>query len=312
MKINRIVLTLLFLTVFFLSGFTGASANPVTIGKLELNIWPEYDRPQTLVILRITLTSDTHLPAQISLRIPRAAGSPYNVAVKDPDGLQYTVEYTLVPEGAWNRVEVTTSSAELQLEYYDPDLTIDGTLHSLSYHWIGDYPINDFTVVVQQPRGAYNININPSLGAGTLNPDDQLVYFRSSLGSFQIGAAFDLSLNYQKENDSLSATTLSVKPMGQFPLPNTPSNQFQSLIDSIAHDRSLLISAILIVAFLVLYLLVLWLSGSHLFDRRRRQLEAVEETKVGESAPPKYCPHCGKKAVSGDIYCRVCGNKLPV
>jgi len=76
------------------------------------------------------------------------------------------VEYTLIPEGEWNRIVLTTPSAEIQVEYYDPDLTIDGTLHSLSYRWIGDYPINDLTVVVQQPRGAYNVNINPYLGVG--------------------------------------------------------------------------------------------------------------------------------------------------
>jgi hypothetical protein len=312
MKINRIILVCLLVAGFLVSGFSQAADNAVTIKKLELNIWPEYDQPQTLVIFRITLSSDTHLPAQISLRIPRAAGSPYSVAIKDLDGLVYDVEYTLIPEGEWNRIVLTTPSAEIQVEYYDPDLTIDGTLHSLSYRWIGDYPINDLTVVVQQPRGAYNVNINPYLGVGKINPDDDLVYYTASLGKLDTGIAFDLSLNYQKADDSLSATSISVKPAGQFPLSNTLANQVQSILLSILHDQGLWITAFLLLAWLVLFLLALWLAGAHLFDHWKRQPRPVEESKNGQTAPPRYCSQCGKKAVPGDIYCRVCGTKLPL
>ncbi len=307
----RILLVFILISGFFASGFVQAADNPVKIGKLELNIWPEYDRPQTLVIFRITLSSDTHLPAQISLRIPRTAGTPYNVAIKDLDGLLYDVEYTLVPEGDWNRIVFTTPSAELQVEYYDPDLSIDGTTRSLSYRWIGDYPIQDLTVVVQQPRGAYDLSINPSLGSGTINPDDNLVYYKSSLGKLDTGIAFDLSLNYQKLDDSLSATSISVKPAGQFPIQHTFVTQARSLINSILHDRGLGVTAILVLGWLVLFMGALWLAGGRFFDRWKRKPKAVEEAKNGESAPPRYCPQCGKKAHPGDMFCRVCGHKLP-
>jgi len=50
MKINRIILVCLLVAGFLVSGFSQAADNAVTIKKLELNIWPEYDQPQTLVI----------------------------------------------------------------------------------------------------------------------------------------------------------------------------------------------------------------------------------------------------------------------
>ena len=312
MKIRKVFVLILLVTALLTSGFTQAAGNSVTISKLEVNIWPEYDRPETLVIYRITLSSDTKLPAQISLRIPRAAGSPYSVAIKDLDGLLYDLEYTLVSEGDWDRIDLITPGSELQVEYYDPGIQIDGLQHTVNFRWFGDYPIQDLTVIVQQPRGAYNLSISPDLGTGTTNPDDNLVYYKSSLGPLDAGTPFNLTLKYDKADNSLSATLVSVKPSGQFPVKQTLSSQASSLLNLILHDRGLLLTGILILSWLVLFLLALWLAGSHLFDRFKRKPKPVEHEEENESSPPVYCPQCGKKAHPGDVYCRVCGGKLPV
>ncbi len=311
-KSRRVFLLILMIGSMVLGGFTWALQNPIEIAKLEVNIWPEYDRPETLVIYRLTLTGGTKLPAQISLRIPSAAGAPYNVAFKDLDGLLYDIEYTLIPEGEWNRLVFITPSPDVQVEYYDPNITIVGDKHTINYRWIGDYTVDNLTVIVQQPKDAYNLTINPELGLGVINPDDHLVYYSHSFGTIDAGIAFDLTLSYQKDTDTLSATSVSVKAAGPLPIKRTFKDQFLALVVPIAQNQGLVVLAILVLAWLVLFILATALSGSRFFDRFKSKKKLVlrsGETAKQENAPI-YCYNCGKQAHPGDVYCRVCGAKL--
>ena len=54
----------------------------VKLSSMEVDLWPEYDRPNVLVIYRITLPPTTTLPVDLSFRIPAAAGEPSAVAVR--------------------------------------------------------------------------------------------------------------------------------------------------------------------------------------------------------------------------------------
>jgi len=296
---------------FLLSGFAQATQSPVQFAKLEINIWPEYDKPETLVIYRITLSADTKLPAQISLRIPRAAGSPYNVAFKDLDGLLYDIEYTLIPEGDWNRVVFITPSAEMQVEYYDPNIAITGDMRTINYRWIGDYPIDNLNVIVQHPKDAYNLTITPDLGLGVINPDDHLIYYTGHLGALEAGIAFNLTLMYQKDTDTLSATSISVKPSGSLPIQRSIGEQLRALILPISQNRGLVVMGLLILAWLILFILTTLLSGSRLFEKLKPKQKALVQSNANEEeGTPIYCYQCGKKAHAGDVYCRVCGARL--
>ncbi len=312
MKYTRWFFSILLITSFLLSGFTQQAQNAVQIEKLQVNIWPEYDRPATLVIYRITLSSDTKLPAQISLRIPRAAGSPYNVAIKDLDGLLYDLEYTLIPEGDWNRVAFITASAELQVEYYDPNTQLSGNTHTINYRWIGDYPVGDLNMIVQQPKDAYNLTISPSLGLGNVNPDDGLTYFNRYLGAVDAGTAFDVTVTFQKDTNSLSATLIPVKPSGQLPIKRSFADQLKALVLPIVQNRGLVVVGLLILGWLVIFLLAISLSGSSIFKRMKLKLSpAAPATDSKEEDDSQiYCYQCGKKAHPGDVFCRACGAKL--
>ena len=52
----------------------------VSIQTLQIEVWPEYDRPAALVIYHITLASSVKLPAELSVRIPASTGGPSAVA----------------------------------------------------------------------------------------------------------------------------------------------------------------------------------------------------------------------------------------
>ena len=69
----------------------GVSAqDDVRLAYLQIDLWPEYDRSEMLVILRASLAADVSLPVDVTFRSPAAAGEPNAVAVRQPDGSLFT------------------------------------------------------------------------------------------------------------------------------------------------------------------------------------------------------------------------------
>ena len=93
MKRISVILALIFLTQIVTVSASAQSS--IVIDQMMIEIWPEYDREDVLVIYRISLDGSITLPAQISLLIPREAGEPYNIAMQDVDGLLYSLPYTI-------------------------------------------------------------------------------------------------------------------------------------------------------------------------------------------------------------------------
>ncbi len=48
----------------------------VSLERVEVAVWPEYDRPGALVIYRIAIAPATTLPASLSFTLPAAVGVP--------------------------------------------------------------------------------------------------------------------------------------------------------------------------------------------------------------------------------------------
>jgi hypothetical protein len=311
------ILPLLLVASFFLCASVPAQItdSSLQVNSMEIDIWPEYDQPSTLVIYRISFASLTNFPAKVSFRIPTSAGDPYSVAMKDLDGLLYDLEYTVIPDGGWNRIEFITSTPDIQIEFYDPIKKDSNKAVSYSFQWISDYAIKDLKIKVQQPRFATHMNIFPNLGVGELNPDDGLVYYSSNVGSIDLNTIVNLALSYQKASDQLSTSTLTVSAVNPLSTNTSAWDKFVFLIKVIWDNSSLLSASSLMFAGILLLLAVILLS----LNKRTLHLRSDEETR---NVPQKkrtvntsevievYCHVCGKRAHPGDLYCRVCGSKI--
>ena len=81
-KLSIFFLSLVFLFVPVLT----RAQQDIPFSSVEVDLWPEFDRPTMLVIYHITLPAQAKLPAPMSLRIPASVGTPNAVAAKQPDG----------------------------------------------------------------------------------------------------------------------------------------------------------------------------------------------------------------------------------
>lgn len=306
-------LVLIFLVICLsLTVVTAAQADTLRISQMEISIWPEYDRPETLVIYRISFSSITDFPARVSIRIPSSAGAPYLVAMKDLDGLLYDLEYTQVSDGSWNRIEFITSSPDLQIEFYDPVNELNDARHEYSYRWVSDYPIDALTLEVQKPKFATTMTTEPDLGEGVVNTDDGLTYYTADVGEISQGVILNLKLSYLKTNNELSASLMTVHAVNPIQNQNAPMYIGKEIWQSVIENQTLTTTFILLLSAILLFIIVSLLSSRLNKIKLPLRKAKGEESDSADSAEKSqvYCHQCGKRARPGDLFCRVCGSKL--
>lgn len=292
---------LLFVLLFSMAGSAQAQA-AVEFESMTTMLWPEYDRPEMLVIYRITLSAATRLPAQVDLRIPNAAGEPYNVAVEEDDGQLYTLNYTSAQDGDWLVLSVTTPNPKLQVEYYDPGLTVTGDRREYEFRWAGDAAINNLTVQVQQPKTATNLQVAPDMGTWDTGPDG-LRYYTENVGSVPAGTPVSIKINYTKSDDVLSVPDQAALQPSQPIGPSTSQLQMQEALPFVIGGVG--------VALIVGGGLWFWLiSRKRQVEPTRARHASSSRSPAGEEGGDTYCHQCGKRASKDDVFCRTCGTRL--
>ncbi len=180
---------------------------PLVWDRAEVQLWPEYDQPATLVIVDGWLPASTSLPTVLNVRLPAAAADPHAVAVRTPAGELLDANYTILPAEDDIIVAFTTEQLSFRVEYYDPALIVTGANRALDFAWTSGYAVNAVSVRVQEPAGASGLRGDPALTAlGT--GGDGLNYYQRDFGAVAAGGEVALSVSYSKASSTLSVEAL--------------------------------------------------------------------------------------------------------
>ena len=152
----------------------------ISFDVVQVQFWPEYDRPSMLVIYTIELPENISLPVDIRIQIPADVGAPNAVAVAIDEQL-LTADYTLEVVGDWTELIVTADSNVLHIEYYDPGLEINNLDRAYDFSWIGSYAVDELIVRVQSPIGAAQMEFSSDLSAPE-QASDGLSYYLGYFG----------------------------------------------------------------------------------------------------------------------------------
>lgn len=270
--------------------------------ELEIDLRPEYDRPQVLVIYWVRLPASAALPSVVRLPIPSVAGEPFAVGMMSEEGgapLQGV--YTLEARGEWTDVVLQMDSRLAQVEYY-LDLPIESDQRQFTFVWPGGLPLTAFHYAVQEPVGAEAMRVDPP-AAAALGPDG-LVYHRGDLGPQPASAQITLSFRYRKAGAGLSIEALQ---------PAAP-------LSAAERARSFLLRESWL-RWAVLGLGLALLAGGGLAYWRSREAGAAPARRTRRrgtrAAPPEpeqatavFCHQCGAQAGASDRFCRRCGAAL--
>jgi hypothetical protein len=201
------------------------------LDRLEVSLWPEYDRLAMLVLYRATLPAQAKLPATVTLLIPAIVGVPHAVAARGADGRLLNAQFTREVAGEWARVVILTDNPAVQLEYY-AELATDGSKRRFAFSWPGGPEIGALTFEVQQPPTASNLTLTPAALSQSVH-DDGLTYHRAELGAVKAGASARLELTYEKPSAALTApqSPASPPPQDAAASPAAPTNEPTSPTD---------------------------------------------------------------------------------
>ena len=293
----------LIILIMMTTSFGVKAQEDITLSTLGIDLWPEYDQPNVLVIFNATLSPEVTLPAELTFRIPVDARV-HAVAVRQVNGTLYNAFYEGQVVGNWEEITFTATTPQVRLEYYDESLVKQGTQRQYAFQWPGDYAVDALVVQVQQPIDASDMSISPSMGNGT-TAENGLVYYNAEVGSLAQGETFTLSLSYQKETDTLTTEALNLEP----PVPITAETPGRVDVAKILPWVLGTLGALLLVGG------GLWYWQSRQPDdspKARRSRASKAKAEVASSTGTIYCHQCGKRAGPGDRYCRSCGTRLRV
>lgn len=310
MKTLRTTLLIILLSLFLMV-IPASAQTPVTFQALEVDLWPEYDQLSMLVIYRIRLSSDVSLPVDLTIRIPTSAGDPSAVAVRQADGALLNTTYTRQVTGEWSNVTVTATLPEIQIEYYDPELTTGDDLRQYTYTWNGEYPVEDFVIQVQKPFSAVNLQVIPEGMGQTGQGSDGLTYFTADVEEVPQGTPVEFTISYIKETNDLTVEHLNVESTG--PINQEPRTQI-NLVQTLPWILGT-VGVMLIAGGLIWSIIINRRPAQETIARRRRRAASHSDpTVVAETGDSLaiYCHQCGKRANPGDRFCRACGSRLRV
>lgn len=184
-----------------------APPTAATIDTLQIAIWPEYDRPEALVMYRAKLDPATALPAQVTLPVPANVDKPHAVARQNANGDLFDAQHTYAVDGDWATVVVTTDTLDVQLEYYAP-IAIEGNVRRFRFEWPGGPNVRQLVYEIQEPFGAAGVQITPA-PARRGQRSDRLFYSDGIVAGRKSGDPGAVELTYQKADKRLTVASLT-------------------------------------------------------------------------------------------------------
>jgi hypothetical protein len=270
----------------------------VLLERVEVALWPEYDRPGVLVIYRISLAPSTALPAPLTFTVPAAVGPP-NAVAQMSGGNLVTLPYERVVDGDNAELRFAASERIIQLEYYDPSIAREADGRSFTYRWPGDYQVTALTFSIQEPAGAQEVQLTPPAGAAVIGADG-LAYHTVTLGTLAAGQSSQVSLAYDKVGDALTSASLPAPPPVAAPgsTADTGGGGARAVSSPTSPWQTAAIAALLVLGLVGLTI--------GLLARFRPQPGAARGARR-KGRTGGFCTQCGKGLSAGDRFCAGCG-----
>lgn len=276
-----------------------AKGGGVRLEKLSIEIWPEYDRPAALVILRGVVAEGVKLPAAMSLRLPVAAGGAAAVAYSTtPEGNLLNLKNEQVKGKDAVTVKFETPERFFHIEFYEPLATADSA-RTYTYTWPGDVAVEHASVVVQEPAAALGLVTEPSF-AQTSQGAEGLNYRIGELGALPAGKAVPIRINYSKADSRPSVDIKGLRTAQAAPAPVPPTAA--SINAPVPPAPGGLPNWVVPVGGFAAFGIVVALLVALLW-RRQSGVPAG-------AAAAGFCRKCGAPLAAGSAFCAKCGTKV--
>jgi hypothetical protein len=191
----------------------GGRANAATaLDFLQIEFWPDYDRPSVLVLLTGAVPAGTALPVEISLPVPQDAA--INAVAEIAEAGMTSIDYELEDE----TLRFQSDTPEFRVEYYAPYAS-SGSTRSYDFEWPTPYAINSLVAQIQRPLNASRLTSEPAQSRIISNPSDGLDYYLFDPRPLLQGTPYRLRFDYDMKSNVLTADELNSAAPG---VPGSP------------------------------------------------------------------------------------------
>lgn len=229
-----------------------AQENVLPMQQLQVSVWPEYDRPQVLVIYNGVLVNNTGEPFQGEIRYRLPQGAQVNMVCELEKGMVYQPYDT--PRGE-NGVEVVWRPSRVlqpgetfpvMFEYYYQPVAGAGE-RDLEFTYQESFPVEQLQISIQQPLRAEGFQVDPP--ADYLDQEDvngqQFTNHNYQFNGVAPGQQFAFKISYSKPNAEPSVMPAAATTPAQ-PEPSSPSPFSTTVI-------VILVAFVVVLAFFLLY-----------------------------------------------------------
>jgi hypothetical protein len=180
----------------------GVSVFAPDLEFLQVEFWPDYDKPAVLVLLTGRLPVAQSLPAEVAIPIPQEAQ--INAIAQIDEGGMASIDYRTA-DGA---VLFQSASPAFRVEYYVP-YQLQQTRRDYEFQWLAPFSVYEMTVQVQRPANTADLAIQPQPSAVFTDNADGLDYYELNSLSVPRGIPYNLNFSYTMPSDSLTIDELS-------------------------------------------------------------------------------------------------------
>lgn len=296
---------------------TPAPVADLTITRLRLSIWPEYDDPRVLIMLRGEMAPRQAFPTQIILPLPKDAEiigagmiSEHNELLMHP--------YQVLPGDTQDTLQLNLPAPRFFLEFYYNPWRASATEKRFAYAVPTTYPIEVLEVDVQQPLKATDFRLDPP-PMERLTDTEGFTYHSFAYRDIKKNQTHTFTIAYTK---TVATPSVPRQSSASPPARGTP----------IALRKTLLSLGILAGAVMALAGWAwLWRGAQRqpipdaspasqatpasdaLLALLHKDAEVPEAAEASPLPPPRvvnFCTQCGRKVLPDDRFCSGCGKLI--
>lgn len=173
-----------------------AAADDLSIGRMRVMIWPEYDDPSVLVVYDGRFSDDSKFPTVTDFLIPKGAII-NDICSLSPGGQHFCQLYDVSKGGSYDTVHLSLPFSNFYVSFHLAPIDLDKAKRRIEYVIKANHPIERMEVDIQQPLRSTEFAISPS--SGTVSREKGFDHFAYTLEEIAKGEDRIFKIGYVKE-----------------------------------------------------------------------------------------------------------------
>jgi hypothetical protein len=164
------------LLLLLVSSFSPVAAGDLSIGRMQVSIWSEYDDPGVLAIYEGRFEDATRFPIKTSFLIPK--GSIVNDACSlSHEGKHFCQLYTVKESSEFDEVQVYLPYPNFYLSFHFTPFDAAIEKRAFSYRIKSNHSIDKLEVDIQQPLRSTEFHLSPAGGQAKIISNANHFYY---------------------------------------------------------------------------------------------------------------------------------------